>query len=350
MSEFIGLSSSTTTEGTEEPVDKKHTASSSLSPLSSSSSSSSLTSVAETARLLLSEPIETIRERTSKWHDDLPHHVARATYKEEMYRYSHDRFFPFEPIATCKNMVEIGRANHTTHGNYDDDSKFICGLESPVFQQEGCIIYSIGSNNQFGFEEALLNQTKCDIHTFDCTGPITRFNQKPKNPRSHFHHICLSHEYVPAPPSCQKPRDICGEMMTLSQLQAKLNHTSLALLKMDVEGYEIPMFKSWWVGNETAKMPAQIVVEIHYATYRNFAAKIKHNYMNVYNPDQSPDKRSMIQNAPELLLLNQILLEMGYVVVSKDDNPLCYHCTEVVLIRIPPKDILKKKLYQYDER
>ena len=35
---------------------------------------------------------------------------------------------------------------------------------------DGCIIYSIGGNNEWQFELDLLQRTKCHIHTFDCTG------------------------------------------------------------------------------------------------------------------------------------------------------------------------------------
>ena len=35
--------------------------------------------------------------------------------------------------------------------------------------RQGCIIYSVGSQNVFDFEARLLNTTVCDIHVFDPT-------------------------------------------------------------------------------------------------------------------------------------------------------------------------------------
>lgn len=305
--------------------------------------------------MLLQEPLETIRARASQWRNNLPEHVARATYAESMYLHTHDRFFSFEPLATCRSTAEIGRSNHTKLGKFDDDSKTVCGLddigdgtELSVFQQPGCVIYSIGSNNEFGFEEDLLQRTQCEIHTFDCTGPISRFTNKPNHPRSHFHHMCLSHEYVAAPPRCQG-RQVCGEMMTLAQLQAKLNHTTApALLKIDVEGFEIPLFRSWWAGTEKARMPTQMLVEIHYFTFEHFATHIQNKYMKQHNPDTSSNPKKLIQNAAELVLLNLMLMEMGYIVVVKENNPLCAHCIEVVLVRVPPQDLWEKKYFQLE--
>ena len=144
--------------------------------------------------------------------------------------------------------------------------------------------------------------------------------------------------------------EICGEMMTLSQLQKKLNHTSLALLKIDVEGFEIPLFRSWWVGAEAASMPTQVLVEVHYYTFVPFASIIQNKWMKKYNPDKSADNRKLIQNGAELVTLNQQLLEMGYVVVAKDNNSLCQHCIEAVLIRVPPKELLEKKHYHLDRK
>lgn len=302
------------------------------------------------AEALLQEPIEVVRELASKWRHDLPLHMSRATYHEKMYEHSHDRFFPFDPLTSCKKVEEVGRKPDARPGRFDDDSKWICGLDSPVFQEEGCIIYSIGSNNEFGFERALLNRTVCDIHTFDCTGLSTRFTMKPDTPRSHFHHVCLSHEYAPRPKlACMDDQQICGEMKTLPQLQKQLNHTSIALLKIDVEGFEVPLFRSWWVGNETVYMPTQILAELHYNTLKDFAAQIGSEWRKKYKFDHS-NRIGLIQNAAELLQLNQFLMEMGYIVTYKENNRFCRSCTEVTLVRVPPSVLFEKKHYQLDSR
>jgi len=37
------------------------------------------------------------------------------------------------------------------------------------WSSDRCVVYSIGSNNQWDFEEAIFRSTKCMIETFDCT-------------------------------------------------------------------------------------------------------------------------------------------------------------------------------------
>jgi hypothetical protein len=46
-----------------------------------------------------------------------------------------------------------------------DGAKKTCGLTI----ENNCVIFSIGSFNEWSFEEAIFNGTNCTIHTFDCT-------------------------------------------------------------------------------------------------------------------------------------------------------------------------------------
>uniref|UniRef100_A0A7S1D137 Methyltransferase domain-containing protein n=1 Tax=Cyclophora tenuis TaxID=216820 RepID=A0A7S1D137_CYCTE len=219
---------------------------------SSSSSSSSSPSLyrQQKAELLLNDTFGDVQKRVREWKDALPSHYGRAQFAKGMNQHKHNRFFPFQLMATCRSITEVGRDSKTADGKFDDDSKMICGLgdDSQIFQQDGCIIYSIGGNNEWLFEEQLLKLTKCEIHTFDCTGPKSRFGHQPQHPRSFFHHICLGDSYVPAIPKerCNQNHMICGEIMSLADIQQRLKHTHVELIKMDIEGYEIPLMHSWW--------------------------------------------------------------------------------------------------------
>lgn len=113
---------------------------------------------------------------------------------------------------------------------------------------------------------------------------------------------------------------------------------------MDVEGYEIPLFWSWWLRREMANIPTQILVESTSSVH--FAADIQNDYMKQHNPDKSTDHKRLIQNAAELILLTLMLMEMGCIVVAKENNPLYSHCVELVLVCVPPQDLHKKKYYQ----
>ena len=62
-----------------------------------------------------------------------------------------------------------------------DTSKITYGVTENMVAP--CVVYSIGGNNEWQFEQGILDHTPCDVHTFDCTGPITRFDKKPDTVR-----------------------------------------------------------------------------------------------------------------------------------------------------------------------
>jgi hypothetical protein len=56
-----------------------------------------------------------------------------------------------------------------------DDEKRVCG---DAFKTDDCVIISIGSMNQFGFEEAVFDRTKCRVEVFDCFNPVKKRTYK----------------------------------------------------------------------------------------------------------------------------------------------------------------------------
>ena len=140
----------------------------------------------------------------------------------------------------------------------DDLSKITCGVNKEVMESP-CIVYSIDSNNQWQFEINVLAKTPCEVHTFD------RF-VKPDNDRLHFHHVCLGSKNTDAPEEKSKV-----EFWTMRKMQQTLKHTQIdLLLKVDIEGYEFPMFEAWPTLTDTsaaaAVLPMQVLVEVHYQT------------------------------------------------------------------------------------
>lgn len=89
-------------------------------------------------------------------------------------------------------------------------------------QGKKCVVFSIGSNNDFSFEESIVNELpECEVHTFDHT--IT-----PKAVPSgvNFHAWGIGTEDV-------------GSVKTLDSIMKALNigsEHSLEILKIDVEG------------------------------------------------------------------------------------------------------------------
>jgi hypothetical protein len=151
-------------------------------------------------------------------------HLERAA-QEEMKQHRHDRFFPFEVMAACDTSCVGG----TCKG---DVSKITCGIDK-LQTEEKCVVYSVGGNNQWQFELDILKKTPCEVHTFDCTGDISRF-KKPDDPRLTFHHVCLGSEHVPSAKKGKKcgGKGICGDILTLYQIQTMLGHTRIDLFKV----------------------------------------------------------------------------------------------------------------------
>jgi len=57
----------------------------------------------------------------------------------------------------------------------------------------------------------MLEKSNCEVHTFDCSGPVQRF-VKPENDRLHFHHICLGATRSAGPLAEGKPARGKGPM------------------------------------------------------------------------------------------------------------------------------------------
>ena len=133
--------------------------------------------------------------------------------------------------------------------------------------EDKCIVYSLGSNNQWEFELDVLEKTPCEVHTFDCTGRFSRY-QVPQNPRLTFHHVCLT-AYPRDPSAPPAKKNMVGKSWTLLEMQQKLGHKRIDLLKIDVEGSEIGLFRSWpqlehLEESEQLLMPMQILVEVRH--------------------------------------------------------------------------------------
>ena len=196
----------------------------------------------------------------------------------------------------------------TTIGATQEDAKRICNLEA-LAEAEGCIIYSLGGGNQYSFEDAMVALTLCEIHVFDCTcDPIAGLH-----PRVIFHKLCVG------------AGDEGPLYRALDDVMAELQHTRIDLLKMDIEGFEFPVLEALWRVPQLQLLPHQIIVEFHWRTQLNAAmpwGELQHTR------DTSPGL-----GTGDLTLIWTHLSDVGYVVVSRDNNPTCLHCCEFTLVR-----------------
>ena len=120
-----------------------------------------------------------------------------------------DVFMPDLPV--CPSMRRIGGDG--------DGGKWICGMDQ-LTSDRPCIIYSIGSDNNFLFEEDIYTSTSCQVWTFDCT--TEGFMPEYIRDRVFFHPICVGDP---------KNGDV---FMSLKQIMAMLGHSYITLLKADI--------------------------------------------------------------------------------------------------------------------
>jgi hypothetical protein len=168
--------------------------------------------------------------------------------RKELFYFQHNRnrfldstymFFQdnYEPTFSCRFEQRLG-----ING---DGGKWICDVYR-LKQLKSCLIYSLGSNGEFSFE----NETKrvlpnCDIHTFD----MKQFNCTD---------ICTFHKV--------KIGNGSSETKTLRMIMSELQHSGrhIDILKTDVEGSEYEFFEDLF--NTTDHLSdniRQILVEIH---------------------------------------------------------------------------------------
>lgn len=234
---------------------------------------------------------------------------------------NHKRFRAFEEMGSCEKHCLGGECR-------SDSSKITCGslLQAP------CVVYSIGGNNEWFFEKDVLSKTPCEVHTFDCTGPRSRFTV-PDHSRLHFHHVCIGITNHAAKTAAELKREnkystgVVGAMWTLQKMQSTLNHSQVDLFKMDVEGYEWEILHSWPelrdIDSPRAVLPMQLLVEFHYRTQMESLAVQGSPEYSQYD----------FKYATDMVRMQSHLLKMGYVTVVRDDNPHCLHCTELTLVR-----------------
>lgn len=262
----------------------------------------------------LTKSFEEIATKADDWIDN-----EKEIMKDLQFRsngeHTHVRFEAFEEFGSCKYDCVGGECSA-------DRSKIICGLSS--LNDDKCVVYSVGSNDMWEFENEILQKTPCEVHTFDCTGPRSRF-AVPKHDRLHFHHICLGADPAPTPVDVgpdPKNSTVYGEIMTLHQIQKMLNHNRIDLLKFDIEGYEWPLIESWPLLSDPASrdyvLPYQIVFELHYYTIMKDLA------LNHIAP---------FKFETDMVRLASRLIKLGYGTIVRDNNRFCKHCTELTSIR-----------------
>ena len=197
---------------------------------------------------------------------------------------------------------------------WDDGGKLFCDIPT---LKPGCVVYSLGSAGDFRFEQSMVEATPCEIFTFDCTmpsAPDTSFS-----PRVHFHPICLG-----------KADDVRAKYRSLSSIAAQFGHTTIHLLKMDIEGYETEVVEALF--NQATSADAAVATPLLSLLPMQFNIEV---HWSVAMPDLawSTSKGAAGMEAGDLALLWVQLTDLGYVPITRENNLECPHCAEFTMVR-----------------
>lgn len=183
-----------------------------------------------------------------------------------------------------------------------DGGKWVCDpyrLSSKAKTREGCLIYSIGSNGQYDFEESVHAQISdaCEIHTIDINN-WTHYTQTapPKYVNYHIHKIGPE----PATP--------------LPKLVDLLGHRGreIDILKIDCEGCEWSTYEAWFDAGVNIR---QILVEVH--------------------TDSVANREATASNVHKFF---KLLFDLGYVVFHKEANIIGKgNCIEYAFLKLTPE-------------
>lgn len=144
-------------------------------------------------------------------------------------------------------------------GEFADGVKWICG---PRRLKAPCVIYSVGSNKDSQFEQAMLKLSPCEIKVFDpgCNAEYPEgivckqifFGDEDKLVN---HNAMIGKQDKPGKQIKMTP------MMTLHGIMRKFNHTSIDIFKIDCDGCETKVFRQL----ERVGFPpiGQIQIETH---------------------------------------------------------------------------------------
>ena len=209
---------------------------------------------------------------------------------------SADRFDALGGVVQCppRLLQVLGRG---------DDEKRVCATLSAA---RPCVIVSIGSNNQWGFEEAVASEfPHCRVETFDCTVDATV--PAPLRSRVTFHPFCLG------------VRDNAQEL-SWPGIVRRLGLTEPpTALKADIEGFEWDVFDALARSGAESLLPFSVSIEVHLWT------EVKE--VRWQGRWRRPDETAGWM---------ETLRSVGYALVDRHDNPLCSYCSEITLARIAP--------------
>ena len=132
-------------------------------------------------------------------------------------------------------------------GRLGDGGKWVCDPHRVANKGKDCLVYSVGSNGDFSFEEHIFKDIspRCEIHTFDMSPKYA--SMAPDGVK--YHAWGISDETR-------------GEFKSFEDTIKELGHVgrTIDIFKIDCEGCEWKTFEAWLNPIVTLR---QILVELH---------------------------------------------------------------------------------------
>ena len=206
-----------------------------------------------------------------------------------------------------KFKYETGCKNITTFGGRDDGRKFLC-LDN--ITPNRCLVYSIGSRKDFQFEIEVVQRLGCAVHTFDCTVGAVTEAEVPRGVK--FHPWCIGSSNAMKSFSSDilvNRHGLIGQYYTMKTVMKILGHSSVSVLKMDIERHEYSVIQ----GLNCPGCFGQIALEVH--------------LHNAYNMWGRPVSRTEWEE-----LWTSLVFRDGFRPFHIDLNPLCPCCCEYSFI------------------
>jgi hypothetical protein len=203
----------------------------------------------------------------------------------------------------CQNLVHFGNGYET---------KFMCTTSTEqngtVKEEEDCHLFSIGSNDQWGFEVAARSQLpQCQTHTFDCTLQNGTPRRKPKDEQVYFYDSCIGEKA--GNPKYKGYESMYNE----SGIQSPPRY-----LKMDVEGFEYQVLLDSVLASPKELWPEQIMVETHWGSRMvDLPWVLRHR-----------------QAGEMALFYSSMFHHGGYIPVYAKNFKGCPPCMEVLLVKV----------------
>uniref|UniRef100_A0A7S3U3D1 Methyltransferase domain-containing protein n=1 Tax=Emiliania huxleyi TaxID=2903 RepID=A0A7S3U3D1_EMIHU len=176
--------------------------------------------------------------------------------------------------------------------------------------RRGCVVYSFGSNNDFSFEEAVLEQDeRCKIHTFDPTathvhgrnsmGKAIKQGSARLRAALSVHQTGLAHfDGLGDIPHPWNAPVLLFKMQTLPTLMTQLGHRHVHVLKIDTSG-EMEVLHTLNASGFSLRAFDQVLMEIH-----------------LYHPTTSGERQRCCYGFEDVTKAFEIMRTHGFAVLS----------------------------------